>query len=44
MLQQAVEAYRFVRIPYFLDKQIIDGGKVVSLKCRQCFTPEEDSW
>jgi hypothetical protein len=32
------------RLPQYLDNQLTDGGKVVSLTRRPRFTPLEDSW
>jgi hypothetical protein len=32
------------RLQHFLDNRLTDGGKVVSLKRRPPFTPQEDSW
>jgi hypothetical protein len=46
-LQQAVRpiALSDIEAPTFsLDSRLTDGGKVVSLKRRQPFTLEEDSW
>jgi hypothetical protein len=33
-----------LRLPYFVDNQLTDGGEVVSLMCWLHFTPQEDSW
>jgi hypothetical protein len=35
---------REVQAPNLLDNRLTDGGKVVSLKRRPPFTPQEDSW
>jgi hypothetical protein len=46
-LLQVVEAHRFARgsgSKNFLDKQLTDGGKVVSPTRWSTFTPQEDSW
>jgi hypothetical protein len=32
------------RIPHFLDKRFMNGGKIVSLKRRQSFTPRKIFW
>jgi hypothetical protein len=32
------------RLPHFLDNRLTDDGEVISLTCRQPFTPQEDSW
>jgi hypothetical protein len=42
-----VKAHKIVRrrgSHIFLDNQLTDGGKVVSLTRRPPFTPQEDSW
>jgi hypothetical protein len=31
-------------LPHFLDSRLTDDGKVVSLRRRPPFTPQEDSW
>jgi hypothetical protein len=33
-----------LKIPYFLNIRLRDGGEVVSLARRPRFTPQEDSW
>jgi hypothetical protein len=40
-LLQAMEAHRVerLRLPHYLDKRLIDGGKVVSPTRRPHFTP-----
>jgi hypothetical protein len=32
------------RLPQFIDNRLKGGGEVVSLTCRQPFTPKDDSW
>jgi hypothetical protein len=42
-----MEAHRVVRrlrVPQYLDNRLTDGGKVVSLRRRQPFIPQEGSW
>jgi hypothetical protein len=38
------EGCEMLRVPHFLDNQLTNGGKVVSLTRRLPFTSQADSW